>query len=215
MPKTEKNNLEKRKKLKILAIGDIHGNTSLSKRLAERAVKENVDLVILAGDLTYAEMSLEGIVGPFAKAKKDVLLLSGNHEAFSTTSFLSELYKPYSKNLDSYSFIKEGIGFFGSGGVVDMGIHAISDSTLFEMINKAHNGIKNLKRKIMVTHMHPAGSKAEQFGFKGAKAITKAIYEFQPEILITAHMHEASGMEEKIGNTLVINVSKKEKIFEL
>lgn len=203
------------KKTKILAIGDIHGNTGLARKLADRAVKENVDVVILAGDITFAEMSLEGIIGPFAKAKKDILLLSGNHESFSTTNFLSELYKPYAKNLDGYSFIKNDVGIFGSGGVVNMGMHAISDSTLFEMISNAHKSVKGMKKKIMVTHMHPAGSKAEKFGFEGAKSITKAIHKFQPDILITAHIHEASGMEETIGSTKVINVSKKEIIFEI
>ena len=67
----------------------------------------------------------------------------------------------------------------------------------------------------MVTHMHPAGSKAEEFGFKGSKAISKAVYEFKPDVLITAHMHEAAGLEENFGKTKVINVSRKEKVFEI
>ncbi len=48
------------KTTKILAIGDIHGNTSLARKLADKAVRENVDVVILAGDLTFAKISLEG-----------------------------------------------------------------------------------------------------------------------------------------------------------
>ena len=43
------------KKLKILASGDIHGDTTQARRLADQAEKENVDLVVLCGDLTYAE----------------------------------------------------------------------------------------------------------------------------------------------------------------
>ena len=39
-------------KLKILAAGDFHGDSSISKKLAEKAEKENVDLVILTGDIT-------------------------------------------------------------------------------------------------------------------------------------------------------------------
>ena len=67
----------------------------------------------------------------------------------------------------------------------------------------------------MVTHMHPKGSKAEFSGFEGSRAIKKAIDEFHPDILISAHIHEASGIEEKIGKTKVINVSRKAKIFEI
>lgn len=76
-------------KVKILAIGDVHGDTGLVKRLAEKAKREEIDVIILAGDITYAEMSLKGIVGPFAQAKKHVLLIPGNHESLSTIHFLS------------------------------------------------------------------------------------------------------------------------------
>jgi Icc-related predicted phosphoesterase len=63
--------------------------------------------------------------------------------------------------------------------------------------------------------MHPRGSKAEFSGVPGSKAVRKAIKEFKPDVLISAHIHEAAGMEEKIGKTKVINVSRKEKIFEI
>ena len=42
----------KSKKFRILAAGDIHGDSKLTRKLAEKAEKENVDLVILTGDLT-------------------------------------------------------------------------------------------------------------------------------------------------------------------
>ncbi len=124
------------------------------------------------------------------------------------------MYKPYSKNLHGYSFKKGDVGIFGAGGA-NMGIHQISESEMFELLKKSHDGIKSMEKKIMITHMHPSGSKAERFGFKGSKAITKAVYEFQPDIFITAHIHEASGLEENFGKTKVINVSRKEKVFEI
>ena len=41
-----------KKKFKILAAGDLHGDPKVTKKLAEKAKKENVDLIVLAGDLT-------------------------------------------------------------------------------------------------------------------------------------------------------------------
>ena len=201
------------KKTKILAVGDIHGDTGLSKKLAEKAKKENVDLVILAGDMTWAEQSLKGIIGPFVKAKKQVLLIPGNHETVATADFLAEMYSP-TKNLHGYSFVKGDLGVFGAGGG-DIGIHFIEDPEIFKLLKKGHEKVKNLKKKIMVTHMHHKGSKSEFSGFPGSKAVKKAIKEFKPNILISAHIHEAGGIEEKIGKTKVINVSKKPKIFEI
>lgn len=201
------------KKTKILAIGDIHGDTGLVKKLAEKAKKEDVDLIILAGDLTFAEQSTKNLIGPFIKAKKQVLLIPGNHESTATVNFLAEMY-PNTKNIHGYSFIKNDLGVFGAGGA-NMGISTIKDSEIFNLLKKGNEKIKHLKKKIMVTHMHPKGSKAEFSGFEGSKAIKKAIKEFHPNILISSHIHEASGIEEKMGNTKVINVSRKEKIFEI
>jgi len=201
------------KKTKILAVGDIHGDTGLVKRLAEKAVKENVDLVILAGDLTMFEESTKNIIGPFVKAKKQVLLIPGNHESIATANFLAEMY-PETKNIHGYSFKKNDLGIFGAGSA-DIGINQIKDSEIFSLLKKGHEDVKNSNKKIMVTHMHPQGSKAEFSGFPGSKGIRRAIKEFQPNILITAHIHEAAGLEEYMGKTKVINVSRKEKIFEI
>ncbi|MEM3091257.1 MAG: hypothetical protein QXU39_01190, partial [Candidatus Pacearchaeota archaeon] len=66
------------------------------------------------------------------------------------------------------------------------------------------------------THIHPLGSKIDKLlGFQGSKAVRDAIEKFQPDIAIHAHIHEGGGIEEKIGKTIVLNVSKKEKIFEI
>ena len=45
--------------------------------------------------------------------------------------------------------------------------------------------------------------------------VKKAIDRFKPDILLCSHVHEAEGIEEKIGSTTVINVGKKGKIIEL
>jgi len=202
-----------KKKTKILAIGDIHGDTGLVKRLAKKAKEENVDLVILAGDLTFAEQSIKNIVGPFVKAKKQVLLIPGNHEGIATVEFLSEMY-PNTKNIHGYSMVLNDVGVFGAGGA-DFGVDPMNEKKFKEVIGKAHSAIKNLHKKILVTHMHPKGSKAEFSGFKGSKSIKDAIEKYKPNFAIFSHIHEAGGIEEKIGKTKVINVSRKEKIFEI
>jgi len=201
-----------KKKSKILAVGDIHGDTGLVKKLAKKAKEENVDLVILAGDLTFAEQSTKNLIGPFLKVKKQVLVIPGNHESIATVDFLAEMY-PNAKNIHGYSFVKNGLGIFGAGGG-DIIIRT-PDKEIFSLLKKAHEGVKGAKKKIMVTHMHPRGSKSEFSGFPGSSAVRRAINEFHPDILISGHIHEAGGIEEKIGKTKVINVARKAKIFEI
>lgn len=206
--------INQKKKTRVMAIGDIHGDVRMAEKLAEKAMKMDVDIVILSGDLTFAEQSLKGIIGPFAKIKKDVLIVPGNHEAISTTAFLSEAYAPYSKHLHGYSFKKNDVGFFGAG-TANMGPHQIEDSDIYKLLKKSHDEIKSLKSKIMVTHIHPKDTKFEFTGWEGSDAVRKAIKSFQPDIAICSHIHEAAGLEEKIGKTRVINVARKEVIFEV
>src|SRR3990167_7369188 len=95
------------KKLRILASSDIHGDSRAAEQLAKQAEDENVDLVVLCGDLTYAEQSTDGIIGPFVKRKKKVLLIPGNHETVATADFLAEVYG--ATNLHGYSIMCKGV----------------------------------------------------------------------------------------------------------
>ncbi|MFQ5531343.1 MAG: metallophosphoesterase [Candidatus Nanoarchaeia archaeon] len=207
----------KTKKTKILAIGDIHGDRNMAERLAEKAKKENVDLVVLAGDLTFGEMSTEGIIGPFTKEGKRVLIIPGNHESLATVNFLSEAY-PDTKNIHGYYFVHNGIGFFGAG-LGNLGIHQINESDLFELLKRSHETLKKkqgVEKTFMVSHIQPANSLIERIGgFPGSQSVTKAIYYFQPDIAVCGHLHESGGVEEKLGKTHVVNVARKEKIFEI
>jgi len=201
------------KKIKILAIGDIHGDTGLVKKMAEKAKVEDVDVVVLTGDITFAEISTEGLIGPFVEAKKPVLVMHGNHESIATVDFLAELY-PDTKNLHGYYFKKNGVGIFGCGGA-DFGASHLDEKGFFETLKKAHKGVEDMKRKVMITHMHVAETFSEFSGFVGSSGIRKAVEKFQPDFLLHSHIHEAEGMQEKIGKTIVINVGRKGRIIEL
>ncbi|MBW2978845.1 metallophosphoesterase [Candidatus Woesearchaeota archaeon] len=201
--------------MKILAAGDLHGDTRVAKKLSEKAEKEKVDYVILCGDITQAEQSTEGLIGPFIAKGKKVILIPGNHETLATADFLAELYG--AKNLHGYSITtKDKIGIFGCGGA-NIGLSQLSEDEIFEKLKQGFENIKGLRKKIMVTHVHPAESKMEKFTqfFPGSKGVTKAIKQFKPNLLLCSHVHEAEGIEEMIGNTKVLNVGKKGKIIEV
>ncbi|MCK5025539.1 MAG: metallophosphoesterase family protein [Nanoarchaeota archaeon] len=200
--------------MKILAAGDIHGDTGLAEKLAKKAEDEQVDLVILCGDLTFFEQSTDNILGHFAKREQKVLLVPGNHETFATADFMAELYGM--KNIHGYSVKYNDIGLFGCGGA-NIGMFQLDEDEIFETLNKGFEKIRYLNKKIMVTHVHPTGTKMEKFTniFPGSKGIRKAIDNFQPDIMLCSHVHEAEGIEEMVGNTKVINVGKFGKIIEL
>ncbi|MBL7055783.1 metallophosphoesterase family protein [Candidatus Woesearchaeota archaeon] len=210
----ERKKEDKVKKLKILAAGDIHGDTGLAEKLAERAEKEHCDLVILCGDLTMMEQSTDNLVGPFVKRNEKVLLIPGNHETVATADFLADLYGV--KNLHGYSVKYHDVGLFGCGGA-NIGLHQLDEKEIYGLLKKGFDKVKYLEKRIMVTHVHPQDSKIEKFTkfFPGSSGVKKAIDTFKPDLLLCSHVHEAEGIEEKIGKTKVINVGKLGKIIEL
>jgi Icc-related predicted phosphoesterase len=216
--------------MKILSAGDLHGDSGIARKLADKAVKENVDLVILCGDLTHGEEKTDNLIGPFVKQGKRVLLIPGNHESVATADFLAKVYGV--KNIHGYgiklfdprghkesgknSKDKKYVGLFGCSGV-NLGIHQITDKEAYDLLMKGHHYVQDAQCKIMVSHVHPSGTKMEKFTqfFEGSKAIRRAIDKLQPDIMLCSHVHEAEGLEEKIGKTRVINVGAKGKIFEI
>lgn len=200
--------------MKILAAGDLHGDSLLTKKLADNALKKKVDLVVLCGDLTNFEKSTDNIIGPFKKAEQKVIAVPGNHESNATVDFLSELYKI--KNIHGYSVRYEDIGFFGCSGV-NIGSHKMSDNEIFYLFKKGFDKIKYLKKKVMVSHVHPSKTIMEKLSkfVPGSDGVRRAIEEFKPDLMLCSHVHEAEGIEEKIGKTKIINVGSEGKIIKI
>ena len=87
-----------KKKLRILAASDIHGDTRATKKLAERAFNEDVDLVVLCGDITGI-VETPHLIKPFKDRGQKVLLLPGNWDSLATTDFLAQFYVLLLKSL--------------------------------------------------------------------------------------------------------------------
>lgn len=199
--------------MKILAISDIHGDGSLSKKVAKRAKKEKVDLVILAGDITWLEEPMKNVLKPFADLGKEILILPGNHETNDTLIKLKSSY-PSLINLDQEIFKKNDVGFFGAGYAF-AGPFTTDEKILKDKLTNSHKKIKDLRKKVLITHSPHEGSDSEFSGFPGSKSIRKTIEYFKPEFAFHGHIHEASGIYEKLGNTKIVNVSRKPFIFEI
>ena len=200
--------------MKILAAGDIHGDVGLAKKLAEKAHRNKVDLVVLCGDIVESEENIERIIGQFAKAGQKVLMVPGNHESVATIDTLAQLYGQV--NLHGYSIKYKGVGLFGCSGV-NIGPHEMPEEDIFKMLKQGFTYVRDAKKKVMVTHVHPQDTIMERFSqfVKGSSGIRKAITEFTPDILLCSHVHEAEGIEEKIGKTKVINVGREGRIITI
>lgn len=201
-----------KKKLKILAASDFHEDRRAVKKLAEKAEKEKVDLVILCGDFTFFDNDWKGMVGPFLEKNKRVLFVPGNHDSYATTELLTEKYRI--TNLQHEPLSVEGVGIFGCGGA-NVGPNLISERDLFSYLKKNYKSVRGAEKKIMVTHVHPTDSLIEKFSFPGSKAVKRAIDEFKPDIHLCGHIHETEGLEEDFGTTKSICVGKQGIVFSI
>jgi len=201
---------EKEGKLKILAAGDMHGDPAISKKLAEKAEKENVDLVILIGDITGMVPS-KNIIRPFIDKHKKVIFVPGNWETKRDAENLSKMYGI--KNIEKNYVVYKNVGIFGIGAS-DWNLYPDDEKTLAHL-RRQNEKLKNLEKKIMISHVHAAGTKSELSGVAGSDGLRVAIEKIQPNLFLSGHIHELEGAEEKVGKTRVVNVGKRGRIFEI
>ncbi len=200
--------------MKILAGGDFHGNPQSAEQFAARACAENVDLIVLCGDITNSDEVHGPMIRPMLETGKKVLFVPGNHDSPATAQFFSEFYDIV--NLEDQSFVFADVGIFGSGSV-NCGIHQVDDGETLGTLAQSFEQVKGLSKKIMITHTHPSGTSIEKFSpyVRGSTAVRKAIEYFKPDVHICCHVHEAEGVEEKVGKTRIVNVGAKGKIIEI
>ncbi len=199
---------------KILATGDWHGDVRRPETLAELAANEKVDLVLLGGDLVGSDKDTTNLIGPFLKRNLKVGFVWGNHDGPELADFWQNAYKI--TNLHGYGIMVGDIGFFGCGGA-NVGLEQFSDEEMFQYLQAGFEKVKHAKVKVMVTHVHPAGTLGEKFSryVKGSKGVRKAIDTIQPDVHITCHVHEAEGIEDKVGKTRIVHVGRNGKILTI
>lgn len=208
LKKTE--NLNVKKKFKILAAGDFHGDANATKKLAEKAYREKVDLIVLTGDIT-SPVETKNLLKPFIERGEKVVFVPGNWDSTETVNFLSQLYGI--KNIGNHYVKYEDVGLFGIGSP-DWQME-LDEKKTYDKLKKDFDKIKDLKKKVLVSHLHAAGTKAEFSGVKGSEALRRAIEKFQPDVFLSGHIHEAEGLEEKIGKTRVFSIGRKGTIIEI
>ena len=199
--------------MKILAVGCLHGDLTQAKKLAEQAQKESVDLVLFAGDFTQSERHTPGLFKVFKEKGLNLALIPGNHESPAHAEAMAQLYGM--KFLHGYYAKFGDVAILGAGA--NFGTFGLEEKELYDLLKKSADAVKGKARKtIFVTHAHPSDTKIDMDGrFFGSDGIRRAINKIQPDIAISSNIHEAEGIEDKIGKTKIISVGKQGKIIEI
>lgn len=202
-----------KKPLRILAASDMHGSSDLAKKLALKAEKNKVDLILLLGDINGATES-KNLIQPFKDLNKPVLFVPGNWDTSFEASMIESVYN--AKNLDGIYATYDNVAIIGLGNP-DFQL-SIDEKKAFDKMKQNFDKISaklDIRKRILISHLHAKGTKSEFSGIKGSQALRRIVNYFQPDFLLQGHIHEAEGIEEKIGKTHVINIGRMGKILDI
>ncbi|WFO75487.1 metallophosphoesterase [Desulfurococcaceae archaeon MEX13E-LK6-19] len=191
--------------MRFLAITDIHGRTNVVNKL-KGVIKNNIDYVIVAGDITHFGSLAEAlrILSSLAEIAP-VLFVPGNcdpPELLRHNSFNGDIYNVHNKviQVNEYSI-------YGIGGSIITPFNTFIEYREDEL-TKFLSQLKEIdpSKTIIVTHNPPYGILDRTFSgiHAGSKVFREFLEEKKPLLWITGHIHEAQGVE-KINGTTIIN----------
>lgn len=208
---------------KLVVISDTHGLHSKLK-LPEG------DILIHAGDFTTHSNVDEfedflTWIGSIETKYKKVMIIPGNHDhgAADNPFMYKDLLKRLTKNtidlwLETYekgqTYEFEGFSFFGFPHAA----YSIDINRFFLSRDNYKKLIPNLlKCDILVAHAPPHGildTGGRQMVPLGSKALYNKIFELQPKLVISGHIHEQYGIQ-RVGNIDFINATQLDYDYEL
>lgn len=214
--------------MRALCFSDLHKTVSAAERLAERAVAENVDVMLSAGDLAIDFVHAPDLCLALASAGKPVLCVPGNHDGVAP--YEQSLEPAGLTDIDGRSVQVAGITFVGWGYRWDAPSPAAPG---WRDPPPSHSGLRpdpqllgtrallsgsDPRRTIMLSHLPPWGVKAARTKSDedlGDKALRKWVAEFQPAAVVCGHVHFPQPMTARVGNTLVVNGGREGWILQL
>jgi Icc-related predicted phosphoesterase len=188
------------RKMRILVIADIHGSKDARKNVANQ-VKEHVpNVVVVCGDITQFGPP-EWATDFLNSIPLRTLAIPGNCD---TKDLLEAIEESAAIPLHAERVELEGITFVGLGGSNRTPLDTpfeLSDEEIYETLKEVM-----VKGAILVVHSPAKGhlDKTPVLDNLGSQALSWIINEFSPPLVISAHIHEARGVE-KDGETTYVN----------
>jgi Icc-related predicted phosphoesterase len=197
--------------MKILLFSDIHGDLARLRRLMET----EADFYIAAGDMVSWRKNLNSVGEILAQRAGKVWVLPGNHEAESDTASLCTQYGLnhfHGTVFAAGGFQVAGLGYSGPTPFNTPGEYSETE------LARRLSAFAGLKPMILVCHCPPKGTLLDRAGEKqhfGSAAVREFIDEQQPQYFFCGHIHEAEGVEERLGGTFGVNVGKRGYLLEI
>jgi len=200
----------------LLIIGDNHGDIENNLNYFEKLSNFKFDVIVYTGDFTdintpkgftpedIVQIILEGLRG----LKKPILAIPGNNDVVGVINILER----EGVSLHGRGKVIGDYGFYGFGGAKTPFKTPLepSEEEIKNGLQKAFGDISGSKEQIQITHNPAYGTRMDVIrmgSHVGSNVVKEFIEEKKPVLAISAHIHEAKGID-RIGNTFLINVGK-------
>lgn len=193
---------------KILAISDIHGEEN--ENLYNYLDNNDIDLVLILGDITdFRPLDfVETFINKLYEYDVDVIALPGNCDPNGICNAINDVAFCLHNNIVAYG---DAI-LFGYGGSNPTPFNTPGETDDDHIYSAVYDLLANYdyvynsevpKVRILATHAPPFNTEADKVSngeHVGSSGIQKSIHEFEPEINLCGHIHEAKSLS-KIGKT--------------
>ena len=193
--------------LRILITSDFHGRRGVASKVAEKAAKEGVDAIAIAGDITNfgTPSDAEWVLEPIGKLGLLAVFVPGNCDppTLALREEISGVLCIHGRSVDI-----EGYVFVGCGGGGISPFNTPFELTEDEFEKVLWSAVSDKASvDVLLTHSPPQGAEVDTTASGlsiGSASIRRFIEEFRPRVAGCGHVHEARGIS-KIGETLIVN----------
>ena len=217
--------------MRIAALADLHFTPAAYegiKSLMER-VRDEADLLILAGDLTnYGKTSeMEPLLNVLVRLRLPVVAVLGNHdyESGQEAELMKMMTEEGIKVLDGTAYERDGVGFAGTKGFIggfgrgvltafgEPEIKRIVQASIDEAL-KLERAMSQLRteKRVVVLHYAPVvgtvtGEPAEIFPYLGTSRLAEVVDRHGANLIVHGHAHHGAREGKTVGGVPVYNVA--------
>lgn len=217
--------------MRIAALADIHFTPALYESIKGKleSVRQDADLLILAGDLTnYGKTTeMEPLLNALVRLRLPIVAVLGNHdyESGQECELMKMMTDEGIKVLDGTAYERDGVGFAGTKGFIggfgrgvltafgEPEIKKIVQSAIDETL-KLERAMSQLRtdKRVVVLHYAPVvdtvkGESPEIFPYLGTSRLAEVVDRHGANFIVHGHAHHGGREGKTVGGIPVYNVA--------
>ena len=217
--------------MRIAALADLHFTPALYENIKSKLelVRQDADLLVLAGDLTNfgKTTEMEPLLNALVRLRLPIVAVLGNHdyESGQECELMKMMTDEGIKVLDGTAYERDGVGFAGTKGFIggfgrgvltafgEPEIKKIVQATIDETL-KLERAMSQLRteKRVVVLHYAPVadtvkGEPAEIFPYLGSSRLAEVVDRHGANLVLHGHAHHGGREGKTVGGIPVYNVA--------